>query len=198
MNRLRLLVLLVLGSGCSPAPAVCVAGASVACTGPGGCAGGQVCNAAGSGFEACLCGAADAGISVDANPSPDGGSTDDAGSAAPDAAITPTMGAIRVHWMFMRGPTMLTCGDIATLDHISVLATTATGATEDMFPCAGGVGTTRDLAFGAYDFVVDATDGAGASLGSSPVRPVTLAASPCDAQVGTTCVQDETVVLQIF
>ncbi len=35
---------------------VCAPGASVACVGAGGCMGGQVCNAAGSGFGACACG----------------------------------------------------------------------------------------------------------------------------------------------
>ena len=33
----------------------CIAGRSLACTGPGGCAGGQACNAAGTAYEACLC-----------------------------------------------------------------------------------------------------------------------------------------------
>jgi hypothetical protein len=58
-------LLFVLGCGSSDEPA-CTPGASVACVGTGGCAGGQVCNAAGSGFGACECALpADAG-SVDA------------------------------------------------------------------------------------------------------------------------------------
>jgi len=43
------------GCGSDPDP-VCVPGASVACVGEGGCAGGQVCNPAGSGFTPCACG----------------------------------------------------------------------------------------------------------------------------------------------
>lgn len=52
---------------CSSDPAatpVCTAGQSVACTGPAGCSGGQVCKDDGSGFSACVCG----------SPNPDGGS----------------------------------------------------------------------------------------------------------------------------
>src|SRR5580704_8404912 len=33
----------------------CVPGASVACVGPGGCAGGQACDATGSGYGTCDC-----------------------------------------------------------------------------------------------------------------------------------------------
>ncbi len=36
--------------------AVCVAGQSIACRGPGGCSGGQACNADGLSYGACLCG----------------------------------------------------------------------------------------------------------------------------------------------
>jgi hypothetical protein len=42
----------------------CVPGQSVACVGPGGCATNQVCNAAGSGFGACVCSSSDAGGSA--------------------------------------------------------------------------------------------------------------------------------------
>lgn len=47
---------LVLVPACSPATTACTPGASVACTGPGGCSGGQVCRSDGSGYEACVCG----------------------------------------------------------------------------------------------------------------------------------------------
>jgi hypothetical protein len=39
-----------------PRPASCVPGATQACVGPGGCAGGQACRADGSGFGPCDCG----------------------------------------------------------------------------------------------------------------------------------------------
>ena len=52
-------------SACAPDP-VCTPGASVACIGAGGCAGGQRCNASGRGFNDCVCEAPiDAGV-VDA------------------------------------------------------------------------------------------------------------------------------------
>ena len=40
---------------------VCVPGSSVACTGPAGCSGGQVCKADGSGYDTCACGGGDGG-----------------------------------------------------------------------------------------------------------------------------------------
>ena len=49
-----------LAGGCKLASESCVPGESVACVGAGGCAGSQVCNAAGSAFGACACGAAPA------------------------------------------------------------------------------------------------------------------------------------------
>ena len=58
--------------GSDPEPArLCTPGASVACVGAGGCAGGQVCNAAGSALGACECGTVDAGP-VDAGPGDSG------------------------------------------------------------------------------------------------------------------------------
>ena len=59
----------VLLSACSSPmpPVVCVAGKSESCIGPGGCAGGQQCNADGTGFGACDCGGSvstDAGSTV--------------------------------------------------------------------------------------------------------------------------------------
>ncbi|MFZ5468600.1 MAG: hypothetical protein ACOZIN_04105 [Myxococcota bacterium] len=62
-------------------PKVCVPGKSEACVGPGGCSGGQRCNASGTGFEACECASVieDAGPSgTDAGPT-DGGPVDGGG-----------------------------------------------------------------------------------------------------------------------
>src|SRR5258708_16718185 len=47
-----------LSSGSEAGTTVCTPGASVACIGAGGCAGGHVCKADGSGYGACNCGAA--------------------------------------------------------------------------------------------------------------------------------------------
>ena len=54
-------------AGCHPN---CTPGQSVACTGPGGCAGGQVCAAEGTSFGPCQCGATmpDASVPLDAEP----------------------------------------------------------------------------------------------------------------------------------
>jgi hypothetical protein len=57
LRTLTLSLLLALFVACSPStPKVCTPGQSVACTGPGGCSGGQACKADGSGYEACVCG----------------------------------------------------------------------------------------------------------------------------------------------
>jgi hypothetical protein len=66
---------------------VCTPGASVACTGPGGCAGGQVCNANGSAFGACDCGSS-AGTSIEA-----GATSGAASAAASGASDTTTSGS---------------------------------------------------------------------------------------------------------
>lgn len=50
------LVALAVDAGCSSSPASrCTPGASVACAGPGGCAGAQVCSADGASFGSCVC-----------------------------------------------------------------------------------------------------------------------------------------------
>lgn len=49
------------GGAAGSKPMVCVPGASVACTGPAGCKGGQACLADGSGYAACDCGSGGAG-----------------------------------------------------------------------------------------------------------------------------------------
>ncbi|MBK7774205.1 MAG: hypothetical protein IPI43_08690 [Sandaracinaceae bacterium] len=87
MNRGTLLAALTLslciaGCGGDGNEPLCTPGASVACVGTGGCSGGQVCNAEGTGFGACSCGPGlDGG--TDAGGSNDGG-TDDSGT---DAAV---------------------------------------------------------------------------------------------------------------
>lgn len=68
------LVIVACGSSSSSsgadAAAICIPGASVACTGVGSCSGGHVCNQSGTGYGDCLCGA-----STDSGPpSSDAGS----------------------------------------------------------------------------------------------------------------------------
>jgi hypothetical protein len=54
---------IAVAASCSSSTRVvlCTPGASVACTGPGGCTGGQVCSSDGAGYGGCLCGSADSG-----------------------------------------------------------------------------------------------------------------------------------------
>jgi hypothetical protein len=63
--------------------ASCVPNQSVACTGPAGCSGAQVCNANGTAFGFCDCGQGDGGPLADVNTSdvttgPDGSDADSA------------------------------------------------------------------------------------------------------------------------
>jgi hypothetical protein len=103
MRKVLLLgALLALGAGCGSKassaddggvdapgdalPRVCVPGRAVACTGPAGCAGGQVCVANGTGYGPCDCGydgAIDDGSAGDAVVLDDAGT----GDASPDIRI---------------------------------------------------------------------------------------------------------------
>ncbi|MFK8003078.1 MAG: hypothetical protein AB8H86_26145 [Polyangiales bacterium] len=69
------------GCGDDSTPSTCTPGASVACVGAGGCAGGQVCNADGTAFGECMCGGADTGPSGSDADTPDSGPMD---AARPD------------------------------------------------------------------------------------------------------------------
>lgn len=95
----------VLACTSDPAPAsraqTCAPGASVSCVGPGGCAGGQVCNADGTGFDACDCALAPR----------DGGSTTPAGDSGgqdasdADSGCTPPATPPRVIFLNRGGGT---------------------------------------------------------------------------------------------
>lgn len=63
-------------AGCPTAEPACTPGMSIACVGEGGCSGGQVCLADGSGYGTCGCGGSDAGM--------------DAGMAGTDAPVGDT------------------------------------------------------------------------------------------------------------
>lgn len=69
---------------------VCTPGRSVACVGPGGCAGGQACNASGTAYGTCNCGGStDAGLDAsDAAVDATGDSSVDGPSSDADAACT--------------------------------------------------------------------------------------------------------------
>lgn len=77
---------LVVGCSAPPTPMVCTPGRSEACIGPGGCAGGQQCNAEGTGFGACDCGSqmpADSGTTTMDAGGTDAGGTDSGVDAGP-------------------------------------------------------------------------------------------------------------------
>src|SRR5262249_55630252 len=69
-----------------PTTFLCTPGQSIACVGPGGCAGGQSCKADGSGYEPCDCGGSSTPDA--ATDSADGGSNDGASGDSPDGAAT--------------------------------------------------------------------------------------------------------------
>lgn len=86
---MSLLSVFALLPACSSNPSsACTPGASVACVGAAGCAGGQVCRADGSGFEACLC-----GTTPDAGGGHDAGTIVDSGGETPDTSTTADVGA---------------------------------------------------------------------------------------------------------
>jgi len=60
------------GGGNDASTQACTPGDSKACTGAGGCAGGQVCNADGTGYGACDCGTSDSGSDGATDASSDG------------------------------------------------------------------------------------------------------------------------------
>ncbi len=128
----------------------CVPGESVACVGAGGCAGGQMCNAEGSGFGACDCGStADAGH-VDAGHgdggvdggSPEGGARDAGGDAGPcDPVMQTGCGATgRCTWVMDDGGTQLACVADGTLDVHSSCSVPPSGSDDCRrgLICSGG------------------------------------------------------------
>lgn len=76
MKRALLFTASLLFLACQPATATCVGGQSIACTGPGACAGRQICGPDGT-FGACVCDGLDGGERDAATPFDD---------ASPDAA----------------------------------------------------------------------------------------------------------------
>jgi len=64
----------------------CIPGASVACVGPGGCAGGQVCDATGSGYGTCDCAATSSGNRPAASSGSGTHSGSDSGASSGSAA----------------------------------------------------------------------------------------------------------------
>lgn len=171
----------------------CTPGASVACTGAGGCAGGQVCKADGSGFDTCVCGAgADGGSS---------GSSGSSGSGPTDSGSAPKYAEVRVTFTLeSSGSGTTTCAANPSIVQVSATLTPAggTGITKtNSFPCAEATGKVSGIDFGAYKLVVDALNSEALSLGSSAPQDLKLEASPCDAIDGNQCVKNVNVVIKL-
>ncbi len=84
------LALLCLLVGCSSGGSTCIAGQSLACAGPGGCAGFQVCAADGKSVGACQCGSSS---SSGSSSSPGGTTTGTSTSSSSFGSTTATTGS---------------------------------------------------------------------------------------------------------
>ena len=163
----------------------CTPGASNACVGPGGCAGGQACNAQGTGYEPCDCSGgppADGGASSSDSSTPDGQEV--------DSSVAPSEGAIRVKWTLKSsGGAPLTCSDVPAQDHVLVTLTAhpTTTVKDSSFTCGAGQGDVVDLPFGTYTVVAALVNAQDEALGSAPQQTVTLAAAPCDVMIDSDC-----------
>ncbi len=96
----KFLVLCLLGAcaGSDSAKSSCIPGQSVACTGPAGCAGGQICDSTGKAFNACVCGVTDGG-NQDSDAQPEvqrdsKGSADSKPGYGPDASADSAVDAV--------------------------------------------------------------------------------------------------------
>lgn len=68
-------------SGLTRSSRICLAGQSISCTGPGGCAGSQQCNADGTAFDACAC-AGSSGSSGSSSTTSSSGATSSSGGSS--------------------------------------------------------------------------------------------------------------------
>jgi hypothetical protein len=191
------LAVVACSGGGGDTPKVCTPGASVACVGAGGCAGGQACSADGAGYGACVCGGNGGGNTgggggggggADASAL-DGSATD----ATSDASPTPTKGGVHVTWTLRKAGTMaaLTCADVTGQNGVDVVVTKSgtTTAIENLFVCTAGLGDVLDLAFGSYTVSSTIVNAQSQGLGSAPAQVTTLAASPCDQIISGQCVK---------
>lgn len=174
-----------------PGTTSCTPGTSTACVGPGGCAGGQTCNAQGSGYGACDCSTP----VTDSASNDSGGSTDAVAEAEGDSAVAPTEGALRVTWTLkQQDGGALGCGQFPGA-RVSVVLTDQDAAFSDHeFQCTFGQGDILDRAFGLYTYSASLVNDAGA-LGYAPTAQVELVASPCDQILAGDCAQTVTVVI---
>jgi hypothetical protein len=182
----------------------CTPGASVACVGVGACAGGQTCNADGTGYLACDCSASpEAGSTSNdsgSQASEDSGSKASEDSGSKDAAV-PTKGALHVTWTLTNSSgTPITCAHVATQKGVAITLTKQDGSFDgstDVFSCAAGRGDITELAFGSYKAVADLVNEQDQSLGSSPSQSVALSASGCEETLSGYCTKTLEVIIKV-
>ena len=185
---LAALAVVALPTACS-AKDVCTPGQSVACTGPGGCAGGQVCAADGTGYGACACGASDSGV-------PNDGAAGDSAPGDGGEAGAPKHGAMHITWSLKSGSNPSTCAAMGGVTVDVVLTSSADGGvSEKKFPCADGSGDVTGLDFDGYAVSVSLLDGSSLAAGTAPVQNVTLGATGCDAIIAGDCAKNVPVVI---
>lgn len=95
----------------------CASGQSVACTGPGGCSGGQACKADGSGYEACVCGVGGGDGGSDGGTGSDSASDGSGGDAAAETGSALTIKSIRQNQPTVG--TMVSLKDVVVVGHVT-------------------------------------------------------------------------------
>lgn len=175
---------------------VCTAGQSVACVGPGGCSGGQSCNAQGTGYGECLCGANDGG----GGASDAGGDASSSDSGANDASSV-YVASVGLHLTFnitQSNDSPTTCAEEPSIASISTILSRSGGGNPlvDVFDC-GDTGDVISLDFGTYQLVVDALNENDQSLGSSSAQSIVLDGKSCDSINGVECVKNLTVTIKL-
>ena len=162
---------------------VCAPGQSVLCNGPGGCVGGQVCNADGTAFGVCDCGSTGGGTGGGGTGGggPDGGA--DGGSGG-DGGSGPFEGALRTVWRLQTSAFPKTCAEAGATSIVIIFTlqgtTTAFNRTFTC-PAASSMGTADalNIPFGTYIVVVTATNAASQEVGAAPEEVVTFDATNC-------------------
>lgn len=178
----------------------CTPMASVACVGAGGCAGGQACNAEGTAYGACNCGAAASDDGGSALEGAGGGPRDSGGDRGSVPSGPPTTGAVHLSFALTRAdgsPT--TCEESPNIDRIGAkLSPKLSGSVNTYtFDCDARSGSILARPFGDYVLTVEARDADGGTIGASPSVDVSLAGEPCDRISRNDCVKDVDVTIKL-
>ena len=168
------------GGGSSSPSRACTPGASVACAGPGACAGFQVCKSDGSGLDACRCGTGaasefEAGFagSMDATTSDGAGNRDADGGGEDDGTLASGAdGSIVFAPTESGSPSDAACTGLGCM----VPPGCTTSLSGVVYDPAG-----RNPVYGAYVYVP--TDSTGKL---SPIGPGTHSCNACGQSIGST------------